>query len=117
MTFLLPTGKHTYVMQNIFTFDKSSVKDSFLTQRVESAATDTLVATARPALRRLENTLKEQEHNTHFGKALFGVYTCVESMEICLLFKIKHKRKLKMIINNLYIYISDLQVRNIQNTK
>ena len=45
-------------MWKVLTFNKSAVKDVFLTQGVEPAATDTLVATARPPLPRLEYTLK-----------------------------------------------------------
>ena len=67
-------------MWKVLTFNKSAVKDAFLTQGVEPAATDTLVATARPPLPGLEYTLKGQEQTTHFTKDFFKR---VELMKIC----------------------------------
>jgi hypothetical protein len=58
-------------MWKVLTFNKSAVKDAFLTQGVEPAATGTLVATARPPLPGLEYTLKGQEQTIHFKKRFF----------------------------------------------
>lgn len=58
-------------MWKVLTFNKSAIKDALLTQGVEPAATDALIATARPPLPGLEYTLKGQEQTTHFTKHFF----------------------------------------------